>query len=224
MRKNIHSLIALGCLFASSTALAGNASFQAFEVTRESDLQMSCEEIIKESLLMREIIQSTEDTKSEARFNSHAVTAAAGVGSFLVGTLTAGVGIAAAGFVASQEVSNDKQSAEDLQNIAHQRRALLKGIYKSKDCTPDPRMDRAWQKINKKSAIQAGLDSKPSPSQSSSTPQNSAHKNQKSTPKKYVRGNAYTARPTPQTTPQIAQKNNPTTLSATINNQKHYNE
>lgn len=148
----------LGCLTPANIASAQTADRYAFKVVRETDMQMSCEQLAQEALLMRDIIQTTEDIKSHARFNGHAVTAAAGLGSFLVGTLTGGIGFAAAGFIASQEVEEDEQSAEEIQDIAHQRRALIRGIYKAKACPADARMEIAWNEINRKSAIQAGLD------------------------------------------------------------------
>ena len=103
---------------------------------------------------MNEIIQTTEDLKSDATFNNHAIAAAAGVGSFIVGTITGGLSLAAAGFFASQEIDGDKDNAENIQDIAHQRRALMLGIHEAQGCET-PIKDTIIN-AHKKSVIETG--------------------------------------------------------------------
>ena len=154
MKHFIGTCIIASFLLAPTTSLAGNDDPYAFKVVKDGDLEMSCEALVEEAILMRDIIQTTEDIKSDARFNGHAVTAAAGLGSFIVGTVTGGIGLAAAGFLASQKAETNEQSAEDIQDIAHQRRALIKGIHKAKNC--ENSMDDAWIPIKTKSSLDVG--------------------------------------------------------------------
>ena len=106
----------------------------ALRVIRDTDTELSCAQLVDEALLMRDIIQTTETIKNDADFSGHAVSGAAAIGSFLVGSVTGGLGLAAAGFVASQGVEADGDRAQDIQEIARQRRALMIGIHKAKDC------------------------------------------------------------------------------------------
>lgn len=125
------------CAITLSPALALAESTQdpyAFSFAQRGDLELTCTELVDEANLMNEIIQTTEDLKSDAKFNNHAIAAAAGIGSFVVGTLTGGLGIAAAGFFASQEMDGNEDNAEDIQDIAEQRRALMLGIHQAQGC------------------------------------------------------------------------------------------
>ena len=141
MNKTILTITSLSLLSATLIApYAAHADEQitqdphAMQIVRQGDLDLTCAQLIEEARLMNDIIQTTEDLKSDAKFNNHAVAAAAGVGSFVVGTLTAGIGLAAAAFMTSQNVEKDEQSAESIQDIAHQRRALMVGIHKATPC------------------------------------------------------------------------------------------
>lgn len=119
-------------------------------------MQLSCEELVDEAVLMRDIIQTTQNLKSESELNGHAVTAAGAIGSFLIGSVTGGIGLAAAGFVASQDIEADGNEAEYVQDIASQRRALMVGIHKAKGC--DTSMAEALKPIVTKSSLQLGSE------------------------------------------------------------------
>lgn len=148
--KNItRTCVALLCLTTPTLAAAAEDPF-ALQVARTGDLELTCEELVQEATLMRDIIQTTEDVKSDADFNGHAVTALGALGSFLVGTVTGGIGLAAAGFLVSQEVEEGADKAESVQDIASQRRALMMGIHTAKNCAPEP-MQVAMAEIETKS-------------------------------------------------------------------------
>lgn len=154
MKPALQSLFALSILLSSSFAYGDDDPF-ALKVTKQGDLTLSCDELINEAALMRDIIETTEEQKSETELNGAAVKAAGAVGSLVVGGLTGGLGLAAAGLVAGNRVEQDEQSAEFIQDIAHQRRALLVGIYQSKSC-PDHGIDIALRPIEAKSAMDLG--------------------------------------------------------------------
>ena len=131
----------------------------ALHVAKDGDLDMPCKALIDEAALMRDIIQTTEDIKGDSEFNGHAVTAVGAVGSFLVGTATAGLGLAAAGFVAAREVEGSGDNADNIQDTAHQRRALISGIFKAKNCTdPEGAFAAAMTPVREKSAINVGKE------------------------------------------------------------------
>ncbi len=54
--------------------------------------------------------------------------------SYLVGTVTGGLSIAAAGFVASHASERKGDDADALQDAAEQRRAIMAGIFRAKKC------------------------------------------------------------------------------------------
>lgn len=136
------------------TVLSSNvyADPYALKVAKETDLEMSCEELTQEALLMRDIIQTTETLKSEANLNGHAVTAAGAIGSFLIGSVTGGIGLAAAGFIANQQVEETADTAQDTQSIAQQRRALMIGIHKAKNCSSN--IETAMAPVKSQSSLE----------------------------------------------------------------------
>lgn len=103
-------------------------------VSRLGDVELSCGELSQEAALMRDIVMTTEDIKDNTSMKTHGITAAGAVGSFLVGTVTGGVGIAAAGFLLKNTTQGEKQDADNVQDIAEQRRSLMMGIYHAKGC------------------------------------------------------------------------------------------
>jgi len=109
----------------------------------QGDLELSCGQLSQEAIHMRDRIQNTQQIKNQSKRRSHGITAAGAVGSLLIGTATGGVGLAAAGFLMEQGVSNTSENAEDIQNIAQQRRSLMMGIYSAKGCYGP--MDHAMQ-------------------------------------------------------------------------------
>lgn len=149
MKNIIVPCVMLLSLTAPKLSMAQDDPF-AFKVARAGDLELTCQQLVQEASLMRDIIQTTEDTKSDANFNGHAITAVGAIGSFLVGTVTGGLGLAAAGFLVSQEVEGGADQAESVQDIASQRRALMMGIHQAKTCDQAP-MKIAMQRAEEKS-------------------------------------------------------------------------
>lgn len=103
-------------------------------VSRLGDTELSCGALSQEAALMRDIIDTTEDIQDKSKIKSHGINAAAGVGSFLVGTVTGGIGFAAAGFLFDQSTKDDAEEADDVQEVAQQRRSLMTGIFNAKGC------------------------------------------------------------------------------------------
>lgn len=126
------SVCVLSLLTSTSPALAVDAL--ELKVSRIGDVELSCGELSQEAVLMRDIIMTTEDIKDNSDLKTHGITAAGALGSFLVGTATGGIGIAAAGFLLKNETNNKKEEADGVQDIAEQRRSLMMGIYNAKGC------------------------------------------------------------------------------------------
>ena len=127
----------LSILLSSTAALADESPAQQaleLKVSRPGDLEMSCGRLSEEALTMRDIIHTTQGIKDESKIQSHGITAAGAVGSFLIGTVTGGVGLAAAGFLLEHNVDEKSDEADSVQDIAEQRRSLMMGIYNAKGC------------------------------------------------------------------------------------------
>lgn len=116
----------------AQTALATEAV--ELRVSRKGDINFDCGKLSREALLMREIITTTEDIKDSSTMRGHGINAATGIGSFLIGTATGGIGLAAAGFLLSQTNEEDADDADNVQDIAAQRRSFMVGIYNAKGC------------------------------------------------------------------------------------------
>lgn len=159
MKRIIHSFLILSCsnlvFFTPALANAADDPF-ALRVIRDTDIELSCQQLADEALLMRDIIQTTETIKNDSDFSGHAVTGAAAIGSFLVGTVTGGLGLAAAGYVASQGVEADGEKADSIQDIARQRRALMIGIHKTKGCQNS--ITAAITPVESKTPLQTGSE------------------------------------------------------------------
>ncbi len=125
-------------------------------VSQEGDLEMSCGTLSQEASLMREIITTTQDIKSTSKVRSRGVGVASAVGSFLIGSATAGIGFAAAGYLFNHTTEDKVQDVDHIQDIAQQRRSLMVGIFNAKGCegpiehvmqdnlpTPDPAFELA---------------------------------------------------------------------------------
>ncbi len=136
MKRIIQSLLAITLVVPTACYANNQQNSDPFmlRVAKKGDLELSCKQLVDEALLMREIITTTQTIKNDASFNSTAVTAIGAVGSFLTSTMTAGLSLAAAGLVASNEVGQNEDSADNVQDIARQRRALISGIYQAKSC------------------------------------------------------------------------------------------
>lgn len=132
MKQPLLFFIALLILISNSSAYAVEA--QTLKVSRPGDLEKTCDELLREAFLMRQIIYETQDIKNDSELQSHGITAAGAVGSFLVGTATGGIGLAAMGFMLDREADEKGDRADRIQDIAEQRRTFMAGIFNAKSC------------------------------------------------------------------------------------------
>jgi hypothetical protein len=113
---------------------AATATKEPIVVSRKDDLKLDCAALRAEVSAMRAVIASAGQDKSRASLQSSGISAAGAVGSLLVGTVTGGIGLAAAGLVLDHNVSEHKDDADELQDLAAQRRTWLKGLYTAQAC------------------------------------------------------------------------------------------
>lgn len=106
----------------------------AFQVSRLGDTELHCAALAKEAYAMRDIIIANQGIESDSEVKSRGISAAGAVGSILLGTVTAGVGLAAAGFMATEAVDNEADKADHIKEMAAQRRSFMVGIYNAKGC------------------------------------------------------------------------------------------
>ena len=74
---------------------------QEFKVSRLGDTDLHCAALAKEANAMRDIIITKQGIEDDSEMKTRGIGAAGAVGSLLLGTVTAGVGLAAAGFLAA---------------------------------------------------------------------------------------------------------------------------
>ncbi len=132
-----HILGVLSILTCATPAFSGDLLAPddlELKVSRVGDLEMSCSELSQEALLMKDIVATTQDIKDSSTLQKHGITAVGAVGSFLVGTVTGGIGLAAAGFLLDHNVDGKSDSADSVQDVAEQRRSLMLGIHTAKGC------------------------------------------------------------------------------------------
>jgi len=111
-----------------------NQNIEQLRVSYDGDINMACGPLSSEALRMRDVIYATQDVKDRAKMQSHGITAAGAVGSFLIGSVTGGVGLALGGFLLDQNVGQTEENADTVQDTAAQRRTLMMGIYNAKGC------------------------------------------------------------------------------------------
>ena len=104
------------------------------DVSQPGDFEMTCEQLWNEAFLMRTIIAQTKEDQDDSKMQSRGIGVAGTAASFLVGTVTGGIGLAAAGFLANRATSNNSEDAELIQEAAQQRRAMIAGIFGAKGC------------------------------------------------------------------------------------------
>ncbi len=130
-------IYAVSIIFCATPAFAQDSltpDVLELKVSRIGDLEMSCFELSQEALLMKDIVATTQDIKDESSLQKHGITAVGAVGSFLVGTVTGGIGLAAAGFLLDHNVDGKSDTADSVQDVAEQRRSLMLGIHTAKGC------------------------------------------------------------------------------------------
>ncbi len=113
---------------------ARELSLTELKVTKAGDLEKSCGPLSAEAANMRDIIYVTQDIKNKSNMQSHGVTAAGTIGSFLIGSVTGGIGLAVGGMLIDYSIDGNADDAEKIQDIAQQRRTLMMGIYNAKNC------------------------------------------------------------------------------------------
>lgn len=104
------------------------------KISRLGDTELSCDALVREALAMRSIIHTKQNIEDDSELKTRGIGAAGAVGSLLLGTLTAGVGLAAAGLLATEAVDEEADRADSIKEIAKQRRSLMVGIYHAKGC------------------------------------------------------------------------------------------
>lgn len=129
------------CVFSVFTAFLmgvtpgfAESSIQELKVSRRGDVNLSCGALSHEAAVMRDVIYSTQDIQDTSQNQSRGISVAGTAASFLIGTVTGGLGIAAAGFLMDENVDDIADQAETMQDSAQQRRALMAGIYEAKGC------------------------------------------------------------------------------------------
>lgn len=129
------------------------------KISRLGDTELTCDALVREALAMRTIIHAKQDIEDDSELKTHGISAAGAVGSLLIGTLTAGVGLAAAGLLATEAVDEESDRADSIKEIAAQRRSLMVGIYHAKGCEGniDHVMDNRAPKRLKPSKTTAAL-------------------------------------------------------------------
>ncbi len=109
-------------------------TMETLTISRLGDIELTCGALSSEALEMRDFIYTTQDIKDRAVLRSHGVTAAGAVGSFLIGSVTGGVGLAVGGLLLDHNINQTENEADAIQDIAKQRRTLMMGIYNAKGC------------------------------------------------------------------------------------------
>jgi len=110
------------------------SAYKTLEISYPGDVEMQCGKLSEEAGTMRDIIYTTQDIKDKAKMRKNGIKAAGAIGSFLVGSVTGGVGLAVGGFLLDQGVDEARTNADDFQDTAEQRRTLMMGIYNAKGC------------------------------------------------------------------------------------------
>lgn len=83
---------------------------------------------------MGDIISQAQDELEHSRMTGTGIGIGKAVGSYLVGSLIGGVGIIAAGYIASEAAGERSEKAEGMQDMAMQRRSFMEGIYNARGC------------------------------------------------------------------------------------------
>ncbi len=115
-------------------AMASDSDVQILEINKRGDIELSCNSLSQEAVLMRDIIATTQDIKNGAKMNGRGIGVIGAIGGLVIGTATGGVGLAAAGLLANHLNDEKNDKADNIQDIAAQRRTFMVGIYNAKGC------------------------------------------------------------------------------------------
>lgn len=120
----------LFCCVASAPGYAAK-----LQISHDGDARMACRGYSQEAMRMHGIIASMQNRKDDSKMQTRGIGVVGTAASYLVGTVTGGLSIAAAGFIAGQATDERGEDAEEIQDIAQQRRAVMVGMFKAKNCT-----------------------------------------------------------------------------------------
>ena len=109
-------------------------AYKTLQISYEGDVEMQCNALSQEAEVMRDLIYATQEIKDRAKMRKTGIKAAGALGSFLIGSVTGGVGLAVGGFLLDQGVDQTRTNADIFQDTAEQRRTLMMGIYNAKGC------------------------------------------------------------------------------------------
>ena len=129
--KILSILLCSSCLIASAQA---NNHVEKLKISRPGDIELSCGALSEEATLMRDIIFTTQDMQNNAKMKSRGAAVAGTAASFLIGTVTGGIGLAAAGFLIDENISTSADKTNKIQDTAEQRRSFIMGIHNAKGC------------------------------------------------------------------------------------------
>jgi hypothetical protein len=138
LRRRAITFVSITAIMLAPVHLYANAAEKAgplkLEIAREGDADMTCEQLWKEAYLMRSIIAQTRDIQHDSKMRGRGIGVVGTAASYIVGTITGGLSIAAAGLLASNANNIKSEDAELIQETAQQRRALITGIFTAKKC------------------------------------------------------------------------------------------
>jgi len=143
-------LIALTATTLATQALASDTNTQ-LKISRPGDTELSCGALSSEATLMRDIINTTQDLQDNSKLKSRSAAVAGTAASFLIGTATGGIGLAAAGFFVDESLSGNMDETDKIQDTAKQRRSFVMGIHNAKGCHGP--LDHALQTNNNKEKL-----------------------------------------------------------------------
>ena len=110
------------------------ASATWLSISQYGDGNLNCSQLSREAFVMKSIIAQTQDERQDSKMQTQGIGVVGTAASFVVGSVTGGLGIAAAGLFARHASDQAGNEAEAIQDIAQQRRALMVGLFKGKDC------------------------------------------------------------------------------------------
>ena len=126
--------ILLTTFAAAPTSAAETNTNTHLKISRPGDTELSCGALSREATTMRDIINTTQTMQDISKRKSRATAVAGTAASLLIGTVTGGAGLAAAGFFIDNNLSGDANQANTTQQTAQQRRSFVMGIHNAKNC------------------------------------------------------------------------------------------
>ena len=110
------------------------AALAPFTVSQSVDARMDCHQLSNEAFIMKSIIAQTRNQRQGFKMQTQGIGVVGTAASFVVGSVTGGLGIAAAGLFARHATDQAGDHAEIMQEVAQQRRTLMIGMFNGKGC------------------------------------------------------------------------------------------